>query len=186
MRDANLRLCCDTLAGHGQHASSCVGKHGEATTMIHHHRVADAAVCGALLSDLLAKGESHSRDIFLVTCGPCRMGIAPRKDDGHQGGAPPKRRWGLLPWDALGDVVDVLTWACTRKEPPPYGEESWREVPDAIVRYEHAMLRHFAEWHEGRRLGRRGREVVDKQSGFPTLAHAACCALFLLALDRRE
>lgn len=144
MRDANLRLCCDTLVGHGPHASSCVGKHGEGLTPL------------------------------------------PRKDDGHEGGAPPKRRWRLLPWDALGDVVDVLTWACTRKEPPPYGEESWRGVPDALVRYEDALLRHLAEWHEGRRLGRRGREVVDKQSGLPTLAHAACCALFLLALDRRE
>lgn len=102
----------------------------------------------------------------------------PRKDDRA------KRLMYLLPWEALDDVADVLTWACTREDPPPYGAESWREIDGALDRYSSALLRHVSEWMQGRRKGKRGREIVDSQSGLPVLAHAACDLLFLLALDR--
>jgi Domain of unknown function (DUF5664) len=103
---------------------------------------------------------------------------APRKDD-HG-----KRMWRLLPWEALADAVDVLTWACTRKDPPPYGAESWRDVPNAVDRYHDALLRHLTEWSIARREGKKSREVVDSQSGLPVLGHALCDLLFIVALER--
>lgn len=87
-----------------------------------------------------------------------------RKDDGG------KRRWDLLPWDAVEHVVRVLEFGATK-----YTEGGWRHVPDARRRYMAATTRHLVAWWRG--------EKTDPESGLPHLAHAACNVLFLLALE---
>lgn len=89
-----------------------------------------------------------------------------RKDD--QG----KRRWGLVPWDALGEIVDVLMWGAKK-----YGDNNWELVEDAEDRYSDALLRHVLSKLQG--------ESVDADTGKSHLAHAGCCILFLLALELR-
>lgn len=81
-----------------------------------------------------------------------------------------KPMWRLLPWIALGRVVDVLTYGA--KE---YGPENWRAVPDAKQRYQDALFRHLAAHMRG--------EKLDAKSGLSHLAHAACNVLFLMELD---
>ncbi len=87
-----------------------------------------------------------------------------RKDD--QG----KPRWGLLPFEAVSQVVDVLTFGAKK-----YAPDNWRHVPDARNRYFDAAMRHLVTWKQGERK--------DPESGHHHLAHAACCVLFALALD---
>jgi hypothetical protein len=104
----------------------------------------------------------------------------PRKDDKG------KRQWRLLPWEALGPIADVLTWACTRETPPPYGPESWRGIANAIPRYQDALQRHLSECYIAYREGRGMWGVKDDQSDLPSLAHAGCDLLFLIALSLAE
>jgi len=87
-----------------------------------------------------------------------------RKDDSG------KRRWDLLPWRAVGTVVDVLTIGASK-----YGDENWRHVGRPQERYFAAALRHLTAWVDD--------EDADPETGLPHLAHAVCCVLFLLALD---
>lgn len=81
-----------------------------------------------------------------------------------------KPRWDLIPFGAMADVVDVLTYGAKK-----YAPENWRKVADWKPRYLAAALRHLVAWHGGERK--------DAESGLPHLAHAACCVLFLLAQD---
>lgn len=92
-----------------------------------------------------------------------------RKDDGG------KPDMTLLPWDALWQVARVLTWACTDKKPVPYGRNSWRTVPDGATRYRAALERHIAAFEMGER--------TDPETGLPTVAHIACDALIVCALE---
>jgi hypothetical protein len=87
-----------------------------------------------------------------------------RKDDAG------KDPWDLLPTHALRCVVRVLAFGARK-----YAPDAWRHVPDARRRYYAAALRHVTSWWEG--------EHADPESGEPHLAHAACCLLFLLALE---
>lgn len=87
-----------------------------------------------------------------------------RKDDTG------KLRWDLLPFRALQEVVEVLTYGALK-----YDDNNWQKVPDARRRYFAASLRHLVSWWEGERF--------DKQSGFHHLAHACCCILFLLYFE---
>ena len=81
-----------------------------------------------------------------------------------------KLRWDLLPWTPVEDAVSVLTFGATK-----YGEDNWREVPNARRRYFAALLRHVLAWYRG--------EKLDPETGLPHLAHALCCVLFLAELD---
>lgn len=90
--------------------------------------------------------------------------ISGRKDD--QG----KRRWSLLPWRALGIVVDVLNHGARK-----YDDNNWRKVPNARERYFDACQRHLNAWLLG--------ETYDEETELPHLAHAACCVLFLLSFE---
>jgi hypothetical protein len=90
-----------------------------------------------------------------------------RKDDGF-GLAGSKRPWSLLPWDAVGLVVDVLNYGAAR-----YGKWNWLKVEHADDRYFDAAIRHLHAWRVG--------QQNDEESGLPHLAHAACCVIFLLA-----
>lgn len=66
---------------------------------------------------------------------------------------------------ALLEVARVLTFGAAK-----YGPNNWQNVKPFADRYYAALLRHlFASEH------------VDPESGLSHLAHAACCALFLLS-----
>lgn len=81
-----------------------------------------------------------------------------------------KRKWRLLPWKALEEVVKVLEFGATK-----YSENNWIAVQNWRQRYFDAAQRHLIAWYEG--------EQNDSDSRLNHLAHAACCTLFLLYLD---
>ena len=84
-----------------------------------------------------------------------------------------KRRWALLPWREVGQVVDVLTYGAVR-----YSPDNWKVVSEAQRRYLEAALRHISARQTG--------EINDRQSKLPHLAHAVCCLLFWMWFDRKE
>jgi hypothetical protein len=88
-----------------------------------------------------------------------------RKDDAG------KARWDLVPWRAMADVVDVLTYGAVK-----YGDDNWRHISSPRERYFAAAMRHILAHYTGR--------AIDEETGRPSLAHAVCCLLFLLALDK--
>jgi hypothetical protein len=88
-----------------------------------------------------------------------------RKDDAG------KPRWDLLPPLALEEVARVLEFGARKYDP-----DNWRKVKGWRWRYVRAGIGHAFAHLSGRKL--------DKQSGLPHLAHAVCCFLFILELDR--
>lgn len=86
-----------------------------------------------------------------------------------------KRRFSLLPWKALGVVVDVLEFGARK-----YAVDNWKHVPDAERRYFDAALRHLQAWWTAKQLGE---EATDPETGISHLGHAACCVLFLLGFE---
>lgn len=86
----------------------------------------------------------------------------------HDGG---KARYDLMPPQTLSEVVAVLTFGAKK-----YGDENWREVPDALRRYYAAAMRHIEAFRRG--------EMLDPETGEPHLAHAICCLTFLNEMFR--
>lgn len=84
-----------------------------------------------------------------------------------------KPQWSLLPFKALGQVVDVLTYGATK-----YSPDNWKKVPNARRRYTDAGFRHFTAYASG--------ETHDPETGKHHLAHAICCMLYLVAFDLGE
>lgn len=84
-----------------------------------------------------------------------------------------KPQWSLMPWAALSQVVDVLTYGAKK-----YAPDNWKKVPNARQRYIDAGFRHLTAYAAG--------EKQDKETGMSHLAHAMCCMLFLLAFDLEE
>lgn len=84
-----------------------------------------------------------------------------------------KLRMDLIPFGPLKDVAAVLTFGAEK-----YSDNNWQLVPDAVKRYESAMLRHFTAYKEG--------EENDPESGLPHLAHVTCCLMFLQWFTRKE
>lgn len=82
----------------------------------------------------------------------------------YDGGKP---MWDLLQWDAVEDIVQILTFGAEK-----YGPYSWKEVTGARERYMAALMRHVKAWYTG--------ETLDPESGRHHLAHAGCNLLFLL------
>jgi hypothetical protein len=82
-----------------------------------------------------------------------------------------KVRYELLPPFAIEDVAKVLTYGSVK-----YEDDNWRIVPDAVRRYKGALMRHVEEYRKG--------NVFDDETGLPHMAHAICCAMFILELDR--
>ena len=76
----------------------------------------------------------------------------------------------LLPKGALSAVIRVLEFGATK-----YQENNWKHVPDAKTRYYDAMQRHIDAWWNG--------EQKDPETGEHHLAHATCCAMFLMWFD---
>ena len=87
-----------------------------------------------------------------------------------------KLRYDLVPFDALDEVVKVLTFGI-KKYPNP--EENWRVVsePKDLKRYEAALLRHMSEHMQGRQY--------DDETGLLHMAHIATNALFIIALTKK-
>lgn len=84
-----------------------------------------------------------------------------------------KPQWSLMPWKALSQVVDVLTYGAKK-----YAPDNWKKVPNARQRYIDAGFRHLTAYASG--------EKNDSETGLSHLAHAMCCLLFLLAFDFGE
>ena len=83
-----------------------------------------------------------------------------------------KPRWDLLPFDSLDDVAKVLAHGAEK-----YGDNNWTKGMN-WGRLLAACLRHLSAWARG--------QDIDEESGLSHLAHAACCALMLLALQKRR
>ena len=77
----------------------------------------------------------------------------------------------LLPWDAVEEVVRVLDFGAKK-----YARDNWRHVSDADTRYLAAAFRHLSAYAQG--------EKVDPETGLSHLAHAGCCVLFLMSLEK--
>jgi len=90
-------------------------------------------------------------------------------NDGHKDDKG-KPRWDLVPYKQLEDVVKVLGYGADR-----YGANNWMLVDDAKNRYFAAMMRHIVAYIKG--------EKLDSESNLPPLAHAICCALYLMYFD---
>ena len=84
-----------------------------------------------------------------------------------------KPRWSLLPLGSIAQIVQVLDFGAAKYKP-----DNWQHVPDARRRYYDAMQRHIEAWWTGERC--------DRETGLHHLAHAGCCILFLLWLDKEK
>lgn len=78
-----------------------------------------------------------------------------------------KPEWHLIPWEALTEIVKVLTFGAKK-----YAPDNWKTVPNARERYVSALLRHVAAAASG--------EIRDPETGLLHWAHAGCCILFLI------
>lgn len=84
-----------------------------------------------------------------------------------------KARYDLIPPNALDLVARVLEFGARK-----YAPENWRKVPDARRRYFAAVQRHLWAWWRG--------QANDSESGLPHIAHALCCAFFILELETEQ
>lgn len=109
-------------------------------------------------------GNGPWEQVVADLSGEAKQGV--KYDDG-------KARWELIPFRAMRDVVDVLTYG-SRK----YADDNWKIVPDARKRYISAAFRHLTDWAGG--------EKKDSETGKSHLAHAICCLLFLLWFEQED
>ena len=84
-----------------------------------------------------------------------------------------KPRWELVPFRAMKEVVEVLTYGSKK-----YSDDNWKIVPDARKRYVSAAFRHLTDWADG--------DKKDKETGKSHLAHAICCLLYLLWFEQED
>ena len=90
-----------------------------------------------------------------------------RKFDGD------KPDYTLVPWDGMEEVVKVLDFGAKK-----YERDNWRYVPNGKLRYMAAAFRHLAAYMMG--------QPNDPETGLSHLAHAGCCVLFLLSLEKQK
>ena len=84
-----------------------------------------------------------------------------------------KLRFSLLPVGVLNKVITVLEIGAKK-----YQENNWRHVEGAKTRYFDALHRHVDAWWSGERN--------DPETGQHHLAHAVCCAMFLMWFDLEQ
>ena len=84
-----------------------------------------------------------------------------------------KPEWYLLPFNAVEEIVKVLTFGAKK-----YSPGNWQHVPNAKSRYFSALMRHLTAWVNG--------EDKDKETKLSHLAHAGCCLLFLMELNKND
>lgn len=78
--------------------------------------------------------------------------------------------------DLLEQTAGVLTFGAEKYPKPPL-DDSWRDVPQGIQRYQDALYRHLlAFFVKG--------EVTDPESGYHHLAHAMCNLTFIYELSK--
>lgn len=82
-----------------------------------------------------------------------------------------KLRYDLLPTDAIKELVEVLTFGCSK-----YEDRNW-EKGIAYSRVYAAAQRHLNKFWSG--LNK------DEETGLEHLAHAMCCVQFLLSYQLR-
>ena len=82
-----------------------------------------------------------------------------------------KPRWDLLPLDIIEEIVKVLTIGAQK-----YDDDNWRKVENGKKRYYAAMMRHIKDYQSG--------EMLDPETGLPHLAHAGCCLIFIMGLEK--
>jgi len=82
-----------------------------------------------------------------------------------------KPDYSLLPPNALEETVKVLTFGANK-----YSPGNWKKLHSASARYFAAAQRHM--WALQRN------EENDPESGYHHAAHAACCLLFILEIDK--
>lgn len=83
-----------------------------------------------------------------------------------------KPRYDLVPWDAVEQIVQVLTFGASK-----YDDRNW-ELGMDWGRLIAAAFRHLTAWSMGRDR--------DEESGLSHLAHAGACIVFLLAYSARN
>ncbi len=79
----------------------------------------------------------------------------------------------LVPWDGLEEIVKVLEFGAKK-----YARDNWQQVENADTRYLAAAFRHLVAYNQGER--------IDDETGLSHLAHAGCCLLFLLSLEKQN
>jgi len=84
-----------------------------------------------------------------------------------------KLQWTLLPFRALKEVVEVLSFGAKK-----YSPDNWMIVPDARTRYVDAAFRHLTDWQVS--------EKLDGETRKSHLAHAICCLLYLLWFEQED
>lgn len=79
----------------------------------------------------------------------------------------------LVPFEAMDEIVKVLMFGAQK-----YERENWRYVDNAMQRYAAAAFRHMTAHIKG--------EENDPETGISHLAHAGCCILFMLGLEKSD
>ena len=82
-----------------------------------------------------------------------------------------KRRWDLMLWEELEEVVKVLEYGAKKYGINTYNIDDWDN------RYFSAIMRHLLAWKRG--------EKIDDESGINHLAHVIVNALFMMKLEKR-
>lgn len=82
-----------------------------------------------------------------------------------------KLRWSLLPAGTVEEVVKVLEYGAKK-----YKEDNWKSVAHGHIRYYDAAMRHINAWWN--------LERKDPETDLHHLAHAICCLMFLMWLDK--
>ena len=83
-----------------------------------------------------------------------------------------KPRWDLLPFDALEEIVKVLSHGAIK-----YGDRNW-ESGFRWGRIYGSLMRHLCAWFRG--------EDNDLETGLSHLSHAGCNVLFLITFALRK
>lgn len=84
-----------------------------------------------------------------------------------------KPMWALLPFTAVDQVVQVLTFGANK-----YAPNNWRLVENYKVRYISAAYRHLYSWCTG--------NTYDEETGLHHLAHAVVSLLFIIEKELDE
>jgi len=93
------------------------------------------------------------------------MNLSPKPTDSGMKFDDDKLRWDLLPFDAIEEIVKIMTFGAKK-----YAPNNWQKV-DAD-RYIAALMRHLVAHLKG--------EKLDQESGILHLSHIACNIIFLI------
>lgn len=78
-----------------------------------------------------------------------------------------KPRMELFPLPVAESISKVLTFGAKK-----YAAHGWKALPEAVARYQGALLRHLALLQSG--------EELDSDSGLPHIYHIGCNITFLI------